>query len=227
MAKTPTFGFSAFLKLNAANEKPQKTEIKKRLLPVSKGKGGYDFHKSMRHLAQKLLLENIREDELTLALQAINRPAELTSARNALQKLVDWRARNPGRLSEFQGVKYESPNSIFKVDFSWDFGIELNGRRTAIHLWNTKIKLSSNVVLGILTLLPECYDGNSQAPEDFAVLSLKDLKLYRWSESGVDHKILGKQLISHLEKNFELVKSQIGDAEARADDLGDDIHPSE
>ena len=149
--------------------------------------------------------------EIEKLIDNISREDERKAAKAALATLETWRASTSGAVWDAVGVTYTSPKGIFRINYTWDFCVEIDGRKTAIHLWNTKATLSQDVVLACLTLLPTLYEGNLKAPEDFAVLSLRsqEPRLYRWSESTVAHKRLSTELVSHIEMKFEMLRSEV------------------
>jgi hypothetical protein len=180
MEKIPTFGFSAFLKLISQNEKPQKRTIRERYKP---SKGGYDFHKSLRAKIQLLVENPLAFDSIFESLNTIKNSTERNSDKNGLKNFQIWRQKYTGNLKSADSILVSSPNNIFKVSFTPDFVIELNGRRTGIHIWNTKSKLSSDLVLAILSLVAKNYDQGKRHLDDFGVLSLQNNSVYRWSDS--------------------------------------------
>lgn len=179
----PTVGFSAYLKLICLNSRPQRREIRNRLTP--RGGSAYDFHRSLRLLAQKYLLGKEDSAELVRSVLSIVKEAERNSARSGLEKLFSWVESNPGAFFGVPPVVFMSPGGIFNVQFSPDFGAVVGGKKTAIHIWNTKAPdLDRHFCYGALSLFPKMYAGQAEQPEDLAVLSLRNGKLYRLSEAG-------------------------------------------
>lgn len=199
MSKTPTFGFSAFLRLISLNESPQKSAIRERYKP-SKG-NGYDFHRSLRLALQNLNSGSQTAPELVSALSSIKKVPERHSAKRGVIRYLKWRRLNPGTLSNCDSVIVESPASLFKVRFDADCVVKLDQKRVAIHVWNTKgTKLSRHLVLAALTLVQRNWPRNTDAADDFAVLSLQDMKLYRWSDDPKTYQGLANDLMAHLER---------------------------
>lgn len=177
----PTFGFSAFLKLLSLPARPQRTEVRKRMLPSSGG--GYDFHRQFRLLAHRRLSGGEPLEDLLAETENYGNAAEGRAAREALEFLEAWRDLTPGRLFAFSPRTWESPNGIFKVAYTPDFGIELEGMPTAVHIWKTqRPPLDARMTYAALSLFPELYGTGTGQPQDFAVLSVLDGRLYRLSD---------------------------------------------
>lgn len=197
-----TFGFSAFLKLLSLNDKPQRTAIRNRLVP-SPG-GGYDFHDSLRRLARRYLVDGDPIADLLMSAGKIVQPPERLSAMAGLERLALWRAAHPGPILDFAPVTFESPGHLFKVKFEPDLGLPLLGTSTAIHFWNTKTPaLSLNATYVALALAAQAYEKQEGAPEDVAVLSIREPPtLYRLSETG-DWSSVAASVVERLEEIIE------------------------
>ena len=168
-----TFGFSAFLKVLSLNDKPQRSEITKRLGPSSSS--GYDFHKSLRSHARRYLVGGEPMTDVIASAGRIVRLPERQSAALALQRLERWRAATPGDVLYFAPVVFESPRHLFKVKFEPDFGFRIGGKATAIHLWNTKYpKLAPGMTYAALSLVARAFEIRESAPEDVGVLSIRE-----------------------------------------------------
>lgn len=177
----PTFGFSAFLKVLSLNVRPQRTELKKRLLPSVEG--GYDFHRRFRLLAHRYLSEGEGLPELCAETDGYGNVAEGRAAREALEFLERWRVNMPGQLFAFGPRIWESASGTFKVKFTPDFGIEIDGVRVAVHIWKTqKPPLDIRMTYAALSLFTDLYADEVGGPQDFAVLSVIDGRLYRLSD---------------------------------------------
>lgn len=199
MSKTPTFGFSAFLRLISLNEAPQKTAVRERY-KTSKG-NGYDFHRSLRLALQNLNSGSHTAAELLSVLSSIKKVPERHSAKRGVIRYLKWRRLNPGALTNCDSVIIESPDSLFKVRFDADCVVKLDEKRVAIHVWNTKgTKLSRHLVLAALTLVQRNWPRDIDAADDFAVLSLQDMKLYRWSDDPKTSQGLADKLMAHLDR---------------------------
>ena len=202
----PTFGFSAYLKLLSLNEKPRGTAIRGR---VAGGSGGYDFHRSMKREAARLLGEDASLEEILLSLQVIKRAPERASASQALKRLATWRSANPGQLMTFKPATYSHGSGLFKVTFTPDFGIRLGRTETAVHIWNTaQPTITSRTVYSALALFPELYE-DGRVPEDFALLSLREPKLYRLSEAG-RHAGLAAIAADNIAEGFRKAINDLG-----------------
>lgn len=203
----PTIGFSAYLKLISLNQRPRDTAIRGRVSP--KG-GGYDFHRSMKRAAQRLLAEGSHLEEVLASLADIKRSSERLSAIQALTRLAGWRAGNPGELLNYGPATYSHGSGLFKVAFTPDFGVKLGHVRTAVHIWNTgKPALTTRTVYAALSLFPGLYEG-SDAPDDFALLSLREPQIYRLSEAG-RYAGLGESVAEKVAESFRQAMDGLGD----------------
>jgi len=202
-----TFGFSAFLKMLSLPVRPQRTEMRKRLLP-SVGRG-YDFHRQFRLLAHRYLSGGEPLADLLAETESYGNAAEGRAARDALQFLEGWREQTPGRLMAFEPRTWESPNSVFKVSFTPDFGIELGGVPTAVHIWKTqKPLLDARMIYAALSLFPDQYGTAAGQPRDFAVLSVLDGRLYRLSDVP-DQSLLSAGVVAFLESLMAEIQDEI------------------
>lgn len=208
MPKIPKFGFSAFLRIICANEKPQKRFIKERHKP---SEGGYDFHKSLRRLIQKVAVgELTRPDEIAAYIANIKKPAERNSLAAGFKKFVEWRGANAAPLQFVDPVVINSPNGQYQFNFTADFVTEIDGRNTAVHVWNTNSNLSRNLVIAILTVVAENWPVTLNRPSDFAVFSLKTGEIFKWSDASPEHKLLGERLMLHIERLCVLARKDLG-----------------
>jgi hypothetical protein len=206
-ATMPTFGFSYLLKILCINERPQRTEIRRRLQPSD---SAYDYHRSLRLRIQRHLMRGEDIDDVIASTDEIAQPPERNSARTGLERLRDWRAANPVPVFECAPVIIESPDGRFRVRYEPDFGIVLSGRRTAVHVWNNiRPNLQDRMVYAALSLVAEGYGSGGEALEDFAVLSLQTGRLYRWSDVP-DHSLLAARLVTALDR---LVTDLLGELE--------------
>ncbi len=206
----PTFGFSAFLKLLCLNDRPQQRELRVRLSPLTAG--GYDFHRSLRLLCRRLLVDQDDIAELMVLADGLANPAEARSARAGLEALSAWREGHPGRIVTIPPRVFESPNHLFKVQFTPDFGLETGGQVTAIHVWNTlRPPLIPRMVYSALSFIPELYENeSSNPPSDFGVLSLPDMKLYCLSDVG-DYSVISRRVVAMIEEYIEAISGDLGD----------------
>lgn len=203
----PTFGFSAYLKLLCLNSRPQRTEVRKRLQPSG---SGYDFHRSLHVLSRRHVLGGESFLQLAPEFLKIVKEPERNSARVGIENLIDWRKKHAGLVFDVGGVTYDSPNGVYKVKYAPDFGVILNGRKTAIHIWNTKRpKLEDRFVYGSLSLVSKAYSGIEGGPEDVAVLSLRDNRIYCLSEVG-DMTFFGVAVAAALEGLIQRESRDLG-----------------
>ncbi|MBC7284593.1 hypothetical protein, partial [Hoeflea sp.] len=192
MVKIPSFGFSAFLKIVCANEKPQKRAIRERHKP---SKSGYDFHRNLRLRVQWLASNSHTVAEVINSLNGITKAPERKSTYAAIKKFIEWKSHHKKELSYCDPITFQSPNGLFQVKFTPDFLTELDGRMTAVHVWNTQEKLSRHLVIAILTTVASNWSDTPDRPDDFAVFSLQDGQFYRWSEHTVEHRKLAQRLM--------------------------------
>lgn len=170
------FGTSAYLKLLAINPKPRDSELCKRLKP---SENGYDYHRAMRRIASQYATGELDIGGVQSQLKTIGRLPERTSAVGAINQLTNWLNHRTGKPVKGVDKKYVSPRGLFSVKFSPDFAIDIDGKSTLIHLWNTKKPaLSSREAIGTLGLFaPEYTDSNA------GVLCLRTSHLYVYSEA--------------------------------------------
>lgn len=192
----PTFGFSAFLKLINLNERPRRTEIRKRLYPSG---GGYDFHKKTRQLATGFLVEGRPLEECLEMAALITSPSERRSAVSALNALAMWRDAHPGRMVDVAERTYESPAGMFKVRFLPDFGVSMSGRVVAVHIWNSLTpRLQPRLVRAALALIAPLYGG---VIDDLSVLSLRTGELISLGDPA-DSELTAGRLVDLIEDIF-------------------------
>ena len=200
----PTFGFSAFLKMLSLSDRRQKSEMRSRLSPSD---GGYDFHRGFRRLAHRYLAESEELAKLLSEASDFTNPAEARSAVAALKYLRDWREDHPGALMTFQPRIFESPSKRFKIRYAPDFGIDIEGARVAVHIWNTKRPdLDARMTYAALSLFAELYGDDPKGAPDLAVLSVPDDRLYRLSDVP-DQSVLADRIVASM----EVLVEQIGD----------------
>jgi hypothetical protein len=206
MSRIPNFGFSAFLKLICLADKPQKRAVRERHKPST---GGYDYHKSLRSRIQQVAFEGLSEANVLASTEQITKGPERESAKRGLKRFFEWRSTNPGALELCDSLTFQSPKGFLKITFQPNFLLEINGRRTAVHVWNTKSKLSRNLVLAALSLVAARFPETTR-PDDFAILSLQDGTVYRWSDATKQHAALGENLLALLDARCELARDELG-----------------
>jgi hypothetical protein len=194
-----TFGFSAFLKLLSLNEKPQKTEIRKRSSPSAGG--GYDYHRSFRLQARQYLAGDATMAEVLASAEKITRASERLSALSALGRLEVWRTAHPGKIVPVPSTIFESPGRLFKVKFEADFGLLTDRGTVAIHIWNTmKPALAAGPTYAAMTLVAGAFENHDGAPGDIGVLSMREPpRLYRLSDIA-DQSALAAAMVDRLEE---------------------------
>jgi hypothetical protein len=201
----PTFGFSAFLKLLSLNPRPQRREVRLRLSPSD---GGYDFHRSLRLRTSRLMVDNEDLQALINEASDLGNPAERRSLEAGLRQLDAWRAANPSQVLAIPSALYVSPGQEFRVNFIPDFGYRMGTQNVAVHLWNTgTIELSPRMTYAAMALVSTAYEGDV-APDDLAVLSLPDNRLYRLSDVP-DQSRLAAIVAGNLDRLFASVRGEL------------------
>jgi hypothetical protein len=201
----PTFGFSAFLKLLSLNARPQRREVRVRLSPSV---GGYDFHRSLRLKAARLMVDGDDLQMLVDEASDLGNPAERRSLEAGLRQLDAWRTANPGQILPVRSALYVSPGEEFKISFLPDFGYRMGGQTLAIHVWNTAtVPLSARMTYAALALASAAYEDGS-APDDLAVLSLPDNRLLRLSDVP-DQRALAANVANNLDRLITSVREDI------------------
>lgn len=209
MTKIPTFGFSAFLKLICSNERPQKSAVRERHKPTKSA--GYDYHRSLRTSIQKLVSGTQDVSDILSSLAKIKKPSERRSAKRGIIRFIRWIKENPGAVAFCPPVVIESPSASFRVRFDADCVIEIDGRRTAVHVWNTQTpKLSKSQVMAALTLVQRSIPKGTDYVDDFAVLSLQDGSFYRWSENSKDYSGTADAIMRQIDQLCSLARSEFG-----------------
>jgi hypothetical protein len=202
----PKLGFSAYLKIINSNPRPQRTIVRQRCRPSS---GGYDFHKSFRYRVQQVSFEGLSPVAALASAQEISREPERRSARRALEQFFEWKNEHPGTMEASQPISFASPAGLFKLEFKPDFLLEISGRRTAVHLWNTQHELSPHLVRAALSSVAVRYPVVDR-PDDFAVLSLQDRRVHRWSDADRETWALGERLLVLLDMQFAAARAELG-----------------
>ncbi|MHC2297982.1 hypothetical protein [Rhizobium mongolense] len=206
MAQIPKFGFSAFLRLLNANPKPQRRLVRDRYRP---SKGGYDYHKSLKSRVQQVAFGELSFQQALNSTSQITKLSERESARRGLKRFFEWKQQNPGTLEATQRLLFPSPKGLYKVEFTPNFLLEMDGRQTAVHLWNTQHRLSGQLVRAALSKVATRYPLENR-PDDFAVLSLQDGPIYKWSEADSELSLLGEKLLEFLDNQFEVARHELG-----------------
>jgi hypothetical protein len=149
-------------------------------------------------------------EDVVASIAEIVREPEQLSARRGLERLEQWRRAHPGAIMPFAPVTYESPAGLFKVVFTPDFGVRMGRDAVAVHLWNTaRPALSPRTVYAALSLFEPLYAATDNPPDDIAVLSLREPRLYRLSEAGRFASI-GASLASRIEDMLKDVSDELG-----------------
>jgi hypothetical protein len=175
------FGFSAYLKVICANDVFQRATLKERL--GKKKKSGQDYHWHLKNRVQRLV-NGEPIDSVLDSVSEISIEKKRKSVKKGLKQFAAWRSSFPGKISAGHSVTYTSPNNAFVVVYEPHFCIDIDGVRTAVHLWNTEEPdLIAHMVFGALEVLPALYAESPDVPQDFAILSLRNKSFYRLSEA--------------------------------------------
>lgn len=180
------FGFSSYLRLICSKDVFQRAVLKERL--SKKKKKSQDYHWHLKRRVQRLT--NGEPIDVVLdSVSEIGIEKKRKSVKKGLKQFVAWRTKFYGAISAAPTATYSSPNGVFALVYEPHFCIDIDGVKTAVHLWNTgEPDLMSHMVYGALEVLPALYFDVSDAPKDFAVLSLLDKSFYRLSEAP---KVIG------------------------------------
>ena len=190
------------------NPRPQRREMRNRLLPSSGA--GYDFHRQFRLLAHRHLSGGENLEALIAETRDWGNPHEGRSARAALRLLSRWREDYGGDLHAFEPRGWSSPNDLFRVRYTPDFGVSIDGVRVAVHVWKTQHPpLDARMTYVALALFPDLYGDHARPPQDFAVLSLIDGRLYRLSDVG-DQDALTATVVAQIERTIRDLSDEIG-----------------
>jgi hypothetical protein len=203
----PTFGFSAFLKLISVNVRPRRTTLRGRLLG---GGGAYDFHRSFRLRIHRFLVGGESIAELILSADQLGNPHEQKAVRLGLEAFEFWKRTHVGRTFDFPDETFTSPGGRFRVRFTPDFGLEMGGQKVAVHVWNTKtVDLDERMVFIALALFKDQYDLRDDGPDDLALLSLIDGRLYRLNEVR-DRRPMARLLAAELDETIRELREELG-----------------
>lgn len=210
MSKIPTFGFSAFLRIISLNERPQKTAIRNRHRPVE-NKGGYDFHRSLRTAINELATGKSNLSDTLAKISSIPKLPERRSAKRGVVRFLRWIKNHSGAVSFCDPIVIDSPSGLFRIRFEADFVVEIAGRRTAVHVWNTKSpKLNKSHVIAALTIVQKHWPKNLDNVDDFAVLSLQDNRFFAWSDETNAYSGLADAILLHLDQLSALSRVEFG-----------------
>ncbi|UHS61159.1 hypothetical protein HRR99_06345 [Agrobacterium vaccinii] len=221
MARVTTFGFSAFLRLLAQNEKPQRSAVKRRHIT---SKGGRNFHRSLHLSIARMLTGKASFKEVIKAARNIKKPAERRYAKVGIVRFLRWYISMGAKGAAYPATTLASPQGFFRVKFDPDCIVNLDGRRTAVHLWNSKEKINNDQALAALSLVAAKFPLTFDRPDDFAVLSLQSGDIYKWSDANKEHRKLALDLMIHLDRLFTITQSELG-IPPRGDQPYDDTRP--
>jgi hypothetical protein len=201
------FGFSAFLKLIHLNERPKRTELRKRLR--GQPGRGYDYHRSLRILSKRLMVEKVSLAEVLIDAEDIKKPAERSSAKSGVKMLDEWRKLGVADAAAAEQITVESPSGRYRVNYRPDFRANIAGVTTLVHVWNTmRPDLDSRLVCAALA--PFLDDAQEQGVQALAVLSLRDGELYTL-RAKEPHMALATLVFASIERLIE----QLGDEDRR------------
>jgi len=147
-------------------------------------------------------------EDIVASISEIARAPEQASARIGLQRLEEWRRAHSGVIVPLAPVTYERPSGIFKVNFTADFGMRIGRDAVAVHLWNTAAPtLSPRMAYAALSLFAPIYAATDNPPDDIAVLSLGEPRLYRFRDAG-RYAGLGVSLADRIEEMLRDVSQE-------------------
>jgi len=157
----------------------------------------------MRLRARRLLVGGEPLAVVIASSGTITKPSERKSTVSALERLDFWRGSMPSPLLSGETAIYESPGKLFKIRFEPDCIVQLDGLKTAIHIWNTKsAKLAVNLVRPTLSLIAQAYATHKTSPDDLVVLSLiSPIATYRLSESK-EASSVAAAIVEQIEKDI-------------------------
>lgn len=188
------------------NPRPQRSELRRRFTPRE---GGYDFHSSLRRLAHRLLVEGESLENVLAATAAIAQEPERRSAQTGLRQLVAWRTMNPGPVLRFESATVQSPGETFRVTFTPNVGLLVDGQSVAVHVWNTTMpRLEPRLVRAVLSLFVDSYRSSENPPEDLAVLCLRTMRLIRLG-NALEVAPLGLLIARGIDGIFQEVEREI------------------
>lgn len=166
------FGTSAYLRILLQNLKPMETSIK--LRASKEKKNARDYHASLRLAVNKYIKNPSLIDEIILDFENIKNKSERESAKKGFTATVKFLSLNGGNAYQPAERKFESSSGLFGVKFQPNFGIEKNGNRIAVHLWNTKSTITQRAIKAVLGLFLHTFDKNEQP----AILCLQTNRLH-------------------------------------------------
>lgn len=194
----PTFGVAAFLKLASLNPKPQKTEMRKRL--NGSGGGGYDFHRRLKLASGKHVAAGHALLDLIEEAKTIEPLPERKAMVAGLTKLGLWCSKVGGKGFKPAAKIYESPRGLFKIAFQPEFGVEVDGKRMAFHIWNTKKPdLDPAAAYAALAIMAKLYSEDDDCPDDFGIVSLHEPKAYLLSDAAAA-RVASASLVARIEE---------------------------
>ncbi len=204
----PTFGFAAFLKVASLGPKPQKSELRKRL--IGSPGGGYDFHRSLKLASQRFMTGEAAMAELMESAARVSQAAERKSLIAGLTQLNRWRGSVSGQGLKVAPKTYVSPRGLFKIAAQPEFSVVDWTRNIAFHVWNTKRPdLDEDAVYASLALLPAMYEMEPSGPSDFGVLSLHEPRAYLLSERSAP-RVDAQRLVDRIETRIMEILDEIG-----------------
>jgi hypothetical protein len=122
-----------------------------------------------------------------------------------LTTLLGWKTDHPSEIFEVDNYVYVSPHDVFKIKYSPDFGTFINGKRCAIHLWNTKKPPpSERLTVGTLSMLKQNYPS----VDHLVVLSLLDSRLF-WSVDDPRYVSMGQNVVLRIEEAILSVEEEL------------------
>lgn len=179
-----TFGTSAYLRLLLLNPRPMETAIKSRI--IKSNKEGRDFHASLRSSVKRYIINPLEKEQIQKEFEDIKSEPERASAKQGFKKATSFLERPGTDIYSPESKIFEHPSGRFAVKFQPNFGVQINGKRLAVHLWNTKSPaLTERGTKALLALFINQFDEN----EFPIILCLKTMRMFGAGVSSYDRTI--------------------------------------
>jgi hypothetical protein len=154
------------------------------------------------------MIEQEDLEALVAEAASLGNPAERRSLEAGLRQLDGWRKQNPGEVIELPSSLYTSPEENFRISFIPDFGYRVGGQTIAVHVWNTgSVDLEPRMAYAALQMAASGY-VTDLVPDDVAVLSLPDNRLFRLSEAP-DQTRISAIVAANIDALFEEIRDEV------------------
>ncbi|OVE95179.1 hypothetical protein B7W85_09385 [Allorhizobium ampelinum] len=146
-----------------------------------------------------------------LKISNITKLSERRSAKRGVIRFLRWIRNHSGTIGFCDPIVIDSPSGLFRIRFEADFVVQIAGRRTAVHVWNTKSpKLNKSHVIAALSIIQKHWPKNVDNVDDFAVLSLQDNRFFAWSDEANKYSGLADAILLHLDQLSALSRVEFG-----------------